>query len=341
MKAMVLTAAGELSCEDRQCPDPRFGECLVKITHSGVCGTDLKIFQGGIPVDYPRIMGHEMIGKVVESVGDDSINPGDRVIIDPVVFCGSCPLCLAGKENLCKQGHLLGRDCDGGFSEYMRVPSKAVFPLTASIDDNSAPLIQVMTTCVHAQRLAPVHKGETVIVIGLGVTGLLHVQLAKASGAERVIGITRSPKRRAVAEQLGADATFDPGDDVLSKVRELCVHDGGDLVIESSGSIDSLAMGIELARTGGRLLLCGIFTQKKMALPLYQLYYKELSIYNGRAAKREDYPASIDLVKRGLVKLDPLISHILPLEDLEQAIVMLGERDEQRMKVILDHSQMG
>lgn len=337
MQAMVLKSPSELMQEEVAYPSPGTGETLVRVTHSGVCGTDLKIYQGGIPVDYPRIMGHEMIGEVVE-VGDaQGVAVGSRVIIDPVVYCGQCHHCQIGQEHLCPTGFLLGRDRNGGFAEYMLAPPGAIFPLPDNISSETAPLIQVMTTCLHAQRPVDVVHGESVVVIGLGVTGQLHVQLAKARGAGPIIGITRSPERRALAEKMGADFTLVPGDSAIDQVLDITNGRGADLVIESVGAVSVLAEAIGMARTGGRLLLFGIYTATEAALPFYQLYFKELRIFNARAARREDYPACIDLVNRGAVQLDPLISHVLPLEELERAITMLEERDDQRMKVILNH----
>lgn len=337
MKAMVLRAPKTLVPEDVPRPSLADGKTLVRITHSGVCGTDLKIFSGGIPVEYPRIMGHEMIGEVVEGGDGGETGPGSRVIVDPVVFCGKCFHCQNGQENLCPSGFMLGRDLDGGFSEYFLAPTDALFPLPDSISGEAAPLIQVMTTCLHGQRLVDIRPGEAVVVLGLGVTGQLHVQLAKARGADPVIGITRSPARRGLAEKLGADVTLAPGDQAKEKVLELTGGRGADLVIESVGAVSVLADAVDLARIGGRLMLFGIYTAEEAKLPFYQLYFKELAVINARAAKREDYPACIDLVSSGTVQLDPMISHVLPLEKLEEAITMLAESDDQRMKVILAH----
>lgn len=337
MKAMLLASPAELIETDAAQPVAAPGKTLVRVTNSGVCGTDLKIYEGHIPVDYPRIMGHEMIGEVVEVGAARDVQIGSRVIIDPVVYCGHCHHCQIGQEHLCPAGFVLGRDLDGGFAEYLSAPSDAIFPLPESISNESAPLIQVMTTCLHAQRLVDIFPGEAVVVYGLGVTGQLHVQLAKARGAYPVIGITRSPERRKLAEKLGADFTFAPGDDTNAQVLELTHGRGADVVIESVGAVSVLADAINVARTGGRLLLFGIYTAKEAELPFYQMYFKELALINARAARREDYPTCIDLVGQGAVQLDPLVSHVLPLGDLEQAITMLRERDDKRMKVILNH----
>ena len=338
MKAMVLQNPEKLVQEEIEEPKLEMGSTLVKITHSGVCGTDLKIYQGGIPVDYPRIMGHEMIGEIAEVGGAQGVEVGSRVIIDPVIYCGHCYQCRRGQTQLCPTGAIFGRDRDGGFTEYMQVPSDAIFSLPDNISGSTAPLIQVMTTCLHAQRLSDIFPGDSVVVLGLGVGGLLHVQLAKARGAYPVIGITRSPERRAMAEQLGADFTFAPDDDVNKQVLELTGGVGADLVIESVGAVAVFEEAINLARIGGKLLLFGIYTSTELKLSLYQLYFKELAVINARAAKREDYPACIDLVSRGDVQLEPMVSHVLPFNELERAITMLGERDNKRMKVILDHT---
>ncbi len=333
MKAMLLSAPSQLSSGDINDAVAGDGETLVRVTHSGVCGTDLKIYNGGIPVDYPRVMGHEMIGEI--AAGADA---GTRVIVDPIVFCGQCEDCRTGQENLCTNGFLLGRDKDGGFSDFMAVPADAAVALPDNISNECAPLIQVMTTCVHAQERAPIASGEAVVVIGLGVSGQLHIQLAKARGAYPVIGITGSPVRREMAQQYGADYTLAASDSVGDEVRKLTAGRGADLVIECAGAASTLAQSIDIARPGGRILLFGIYTFEKAELPFYQLYYKELTVINSRAATRENFQTCIDLVSSGQIDLESMISHVLPLADLEKAITMLDERDDHRMKVILDHT---
>jgi len=337
MKAMVLTAPGELVQNEVARPVADSGEVLVRVTYSGICGTDYKIFNGSISVDYPRIMGHEMVGEIVEA-GDSSFNPGDRVIIDPELYCGSCFHCRIGQTHLCPKGILLGRDANGGFAEYLAAPVSQVFKLSDDLNIRTAPIIQVLTTCLHAQRQVEIFPGEYVVVLGLGVTGQLHVQLAKARGAT-VIGVTRSAEKRALAETLGADVTIPGGDGAAEKVREATEGRGADLVIETTGVVSQLSASIHMARSGGRVLMFGIITATEGALPFYDLYFKELSLINARVAKGEDYPGAIGLVQRGLVRLKPLVSDEIPLWELKAAVGMLGsESSGQRMKIIIDHS---
>ena len=335
MKAMVLTAPGTLVRDDVARPGATSGEVLVRVMHSGICGTDFKIFNGAIPVRYPRIMGHEMAGEVVDA-GSSTLRTGDRIIVDPQLYCRACFHCRIGQTHLCTNGKLVGRDIDGGFAEYVSAPPSHVFPLPQSVDTRTAPLIQVLTTCLHAQRQIDIFPGEFVVVLGLGVTGQLHVQLAKARGAT-VIGVTRSDDKRALAETLGADVTIPGGEGAIERVREATDGRGADVIIETTGVVPSLSAAIDMARSGGRLLLFGIITAKEGALPFYDLYFKELALINARVAKSEDYPAAIGLVERGQVRLEPLISNVVPLEDLRAAIGMLGSDSGQRMKIILDH----
>jgi L-iditol 2-dehydrogenase len=329
MKAMVLRAPSDLVLDEVARPQAGPGRVLVRITYSGVCGTDYKIYNGSIRVPYPLIPGHEMAGERIDT--------GERVIIDPETYDGTCFFCSKGLTNLCPNGTLIGRDVNGGFAEYLEVPVTQVHRLPDAIDDRTAPIIQVLTTCLHAQRQVEIFPGDTVAVIGLGVTGQLHVQLAKARGA-RVIGITRSAEKRALAEKLGADATIPGGDDAIQKVRELTEGRGADLTIETTGVMKQLSDSVHLTRFGGKILLFGIFTVKEGALPFYDLYFKEISLISARVAKPEDYTDCIALVERGQVKLEPLVSDVLPLAELKAAIGLLGSDSGQRMKIIMEHS---
>ena len=337
MKAMVLRGPRDLGLAEVERPALGHNQVLVRVTHSGVCGTDLHIYEGAIPVRHPLIMGHEMIGEVVDG-GDATLHAGDRVIVDPALYCGMCLNCRAGQTNLCPNGSLVGRDSDGGFADFLVAPRSHVYHLPDSIDNEVAPLIQPVTTCMHGHHQIKIFPGQSVAVIGLGVAGQVHAQLAKAWGAHPVIGITRSGYKRNLAQQLGADITVPSGGEAIRGVKEATGGLGADVVIECTGHPSALADAIEMARLGGTLLLFGIMSATQASLPFYQLYYKELNIVNTRAAKSEDYPASIDLVARGILKLKPLITHVVPLRDLEKAIGMLESDEDQRMKIILKNS---
>jgi 2-desacetyl-2-hydroxyethyl bacteriochlorophyllide A dehydrogenase len=309
---------------------------LVHVENSGVCGTDLKIYTGGIPVSYPLIMGHEMCGELIE--GEVSgLRPGDRVMIDPVGYCNVCPCCRGGHTNVCPHGLLTGRDVHGGFAEYVKVPRHFVFALPDAISSRQAPLIQVATTCLHAQRRVRMFPGQSVVIMGLGVSGQIHMQMAKERGAYPVIGVTRSTWKRKLAEKLGADITLSSGAEAEHAIEEITHGQGADVVIDTTGKPAAMASAVRMARRAGTVLLFGISTMNEANLPFYQFYFKELMLVNARAAKSEDFPATIDLVARGKLNLEDLITHVLPLPQLGEALTLLDSDSDERMKIILTH----
>jgi 2-desacetyl-2-hydroxyethyl bacteriochlorophyllide A dehydrogenase len=337
MKAVVLRKPYDLAVSEVARPEPARDEVLVRVTNSGICGTDLKIYTGAMPAAYPVIMGHEMTGEVLDGADDSRIRRGDRVLVDPVLFCGTCFDCRAGRTNLCPNGAVIGREVNGGFADFVVAPRTHVYPLPASIDSRTAPLIQVLTTVLHAQRRASMTSGQSVAVIGLGVSGQLHVQLAKARGAGPVIGVTRSAWKRSVADRLGADLTVTTGDAGIQAVREATQGHGADVVIESTGMVKCIGDAIAMVRPGGTVVLFGIYTASEGALPFYQLYYKEPTVISARAAMGDDFPESIDLVAAGRIALDPLVTQVLPVAELAQALGMLERDADGRMKIILEN----
>jgi 2-desacetyl-2-hydroxyethyl bacteriochlorophyllide A dehydrogenase len=338
MHTVVLEAPESLRLEER--PEPTAGgeDVVVRIRATGICGTDVSIFSGRVPVDYPLVLGHEMVGTLESTTPE--LASGTRVVVDPNVFCGTCYQCLKGQENVCARAELMGRDRDGALSDLLAVPAHNIYPIPEEIDDRVAPLLQVLTTCLHAQRQTQLFPQDSVVVLGLGVSGLLHLQLARARGAHPIIGITRSESKRSLAARLGADLVIDPSDPALKEqVAEATQGQGPDLVVECVGKIETLAHAIDLVRVGGQIIVFGTITEDAGELPFYQLYYKELSLANPRAAKPEDFPASIGLVSTGSVELDPLITHTFSLESAEEAIVTSSESSS--LKVILDHGSAG
>jgi L-iditol 2-dehydrogenase len=333
LQAVVLDAPRTLRLRERPEPEAGPGEVVIRIAGVGICGTDLGIFAGRVPVRHPLVLGHEMTGTVVST--GSPWPAGTRVVVDPQLYCGSCYQCVRGQTNVCARAELMGRERDGAFTELLSVPEHNVYELPPGLDERLAPLIQVVAVCVHAQRQTPIFPQESVLVFGLGVTGLLHVQLAKTRGAAPVVGVTRSPAKRALAERLGADVTLDAADPGLDDaVRAATGGRGPDVVIECVGKVETLARCIELVRVGGRLSLFGTVTAAEGALPFYQLYYKEIALANPRSAKPEDFPDSINLVASGALDLTPLVTHAFPLRAAEEALIVSARSDS--LKVFIE-----
>jgi threonine dehydrogenase-like Zn-dependent dehydrogenase len=209
--------------------------------------------------------------------------------------------------------------------------------LPAEIEDSLGPVIQVFATVIHSQRRIDIFPGQSVVVVGLGVTGQLHVQLAKARGAHPLIGITRSAAKRALAEELGADLTLAPDDSAAAAVRAATNGLGADVVIEAVGSPTSIGLAVDLARIGGTVLGFGIGTGHADQVRLYDLYFKELAWISSRATKAEDFAAGIDYARRGVVRLDPLVSRTVLFEETRAALREFAEAgDVMKLVVALD-----
>ena len=336
MKAMVLEQPNKLALRTMDDPHPKEGQVLIRTTHAGICGSDTKIYEGKMPANYPVVMGHEIVGEVVDGDTTAASKPGTRVLVDPVLFCGNCFYCLRNDTHLCPNGVLMGREINGGFADYCIAKSSQIYVLPDTLDSKTGAAVQVLTTVLHAQDIGKVGRGGTVVVLGLGVTGLMHVQLAKIRFAKTVIGISRNPYKRNVALALGADYAFAHGDKAEKAVLDITDGVGADIVIESVGHLALLGEAIVLARPGGKIVPFGVYPSEKVELPFYDFYFKELQISNVRAAKGRDFTECIELVSNGKLDLDSLITHTLPYTELNNAIRMLMEPSDERLKIILE-----
>ena len=336
MKAMVLEQPNQMALQTINNPHPENGQVLIRITYAGICGTDTKIYEGKIPANYPLVMGHELVGEIVESNTGDCPKSGTRVLVDPVLYCGTCYHCMRDETNLCPNGGIMGREVNGGFADYCVANGSHIYPLPDEIDGKTGAAIQVLTTVLHAQDKGGVGNGDNVVVSGLGVTGLMHIQLAKARGAKTVIGVSRNAHKREVALALGADLAVLHGIEAENTVLDATDGIGADIVIECVGHLSMLGEAVALARPGGKIIPFSIYPSGRAELPFYDFYFKELQIVNVRAAKGRDFPACIELVCNDKINLGALITHTLPYTELNEAIQMLMEPSDKRLKVILE-----
>lgn len=328
MKAVRVVSPSKIEIVD--IPEPT-GDVLLRCKTIGVCGTDVKVLGGAISIEYPRILGHEMIGEVVSAPAGSGVRPGDRVLVDPASKCGRCDLCRRGRGHLCLNGGLMGRDVDGVFAEMVSVPASQIIPVPDSVSNTAAGMLQVLGTCVHAQRSVAVFPGQTAAVVGLGVAGQLMVQLLRERGV-RVVGITRSQWKRDLASAHGAVAVAAPSD-AKALLADLTDGRGPDLVVEAAGTERTLGQAIELAAVGGEVLVFGTITGGSEGLPYYQLYFKELTLYNPRAALPADYATGVQLAAEGRLELEPIVTHQLTLDDAAEAFRLV--HDPSSLKVLM------
>jgi L-iditol 2-dehydrogenase len=330
-RGAALRAPASVEVERGRSVDPSPRDAVVRVVASGVCGTDVEIFRGSVPVAPGRVLGHEGAGLVEAAPEGSSLEAGAPVVIDPTIACGLCPVCLEGLANLCPRGGLLGRELDGVFADRVAVPAANLHRLPDAVRLEDAPLLQVLATVVHAQERVHVVPGRVAVVVGLGFTGQLHAQLLRGRGA-RVLGVGRSEGKRRLAGELACEWTAAPADAVAA-VAELDPRGGADLVVEAAGSLEALALGLELARPGGTILSFGSYPDER-PLAAYPLYKKELRIVGTRSSLPRDMEIAIDLAARGEVQPASLVSDRLDLDDAQEAITRSAEG---ALKVVMAH----
>ncbi len=280
MLAAVIERPGAVTV--RQVPVPQAGGlALVRVGVAGICGTDRKLAAGVFPVTAPRVLGHEMTGWVEVPGPGGAVPAGTPVVVNPAVFCGLCRECRRDLPHLCARGGLLGRDLDGCFAEYVAVPEALLHPLPAEVTADQAALVQVLSTCVHALSGVAVSPEASAVVVGLGVAGLLHVQLLRARGVRAIVGVTRAAWKRDLALGCGASSVVAP-DDAAAAVAEATAGRGADVAIEClPAPAATLAQAIRLAGPGAAVILFGAVLAGRRAAGL-----RGVSQRNSRSAAR-------------------------------------------------------
>jgi 2-desacetyl-2-hydroxyethyl bacteriochlorophyllide A dehydrogenase len=340
MKAAVVTAPEQMRVIDLPAPADDPARALVSVESVGICGTDVSIFHGKIPVEYPRVLGHEVIGRVRRAGRPGLIPEGTRVLANPSVACATCYVCRADHEQLCPNGTLIGRDSDGGFAEFIAIDETQLLTVPDRLSLAEASLLQVAGTCVHAQQSFRVFPGQTVAVIGLGVAGCIMLQLLRARGITQVLGVTRSAGKARLAEQFGAARVVVP-DDAAAACADVTGGRGADVVIEAVGTPATFSQAVRLAGLAATVVLFGTIgrlAQPAENIPFYDLYYKELVIRSPRAARYRDYQLAIELAAAGRLDLEPLWSQGFVLDAAADALA--ATQDPANLKITL-HPEPG
>lgn len=345
MRAAILYAPNELRLGDAPDPSASDGDLVLRVRASTICGTDIRIWRGRktAGVRYPSILGHEFAGEVVEPGGHAEFSVGDRLGLCPALPCGKCRLCQTGRENLCTEGQAIGYQIDGSFAEYIRIPARAVafgnvHKLPDGLDFSRAALVEPLACVLNGQNRVRVGVGDTVLILGAGPIGLLHVKLARLRGATRIIVSEPSASRRRAAEAAGADLTIDPSAEDLT-VR-LMRETGGlraDVVICAIGIPALAAQATALAAIGGRVSLFAGFSKNDMGqIDINAIHYNELEIHGAFGLSRADYANALSMIANGLIETASMITHSYPLEEADRAFVTAEAGDAIKVAVLND-----
>lgn len=321
MRAVVVTRPHEIAVTEVDVPTPAEGEVLIKVEYCGICGTDLHVAEGLYqPISYPVIVGHEFSGTVEAlGAGVDGLAIGDRVVVDPSLYCGHCEYCRAGKDNLCLNGGGLGTTGPGAAAEYVAVSAKLCFPIPDDLDSATAALVEPLACVVHGFELLPRTTGAHYLVYGAGTMGLLVTAVAASSGAGSVSVVDKDPRRLPVAEKLGATATALGTADLARADRKW------DVVIDCTGAIPAIEDAISRIRRGGVFLQFGVARpDATVEVNPFQLYKEEIKFLGSRAVLN-NFDAALALLASGAINTEALIAETINLDGFEAALGQIAK----------------
>jgi L-iditol 2-dehydrogenase len=327
MRAAICTAPGSIAVAAAPVPQPAPDEVVIRVAACGICGSDVHWFCGQVapPAVCP---GHEFAGEVVGcGAAVAGIAPGDRVAAEPMVVCGRCAYCRSARPQLCRSLRIIGVHRPGGFAEYVAVPAAAVFPLPPDLDSAVAALAEPTAVAVHGVRLGGVTRGARVLVLGAGSIGLLAALAARAAGGDVTI-TARHAHQAAAARRLGAAPVGEHALDPRARF---------DVVIETvGGQADTLVTALRMVLRAGTVVILGVFTLAP-ALPALALVSKEVrvvgSLMYDRAGPRPDFAVALELLDRERTAVAGLITHRIPLADVQTAFATAADKRTGAIKV--------
>jgi D-arabinitol dehydrogenase (NADP+) len=322
MRAAFFDAPHSVAMRDTPEPKPAPGEVLVRVAACGICGTDQHIYQGDFMSTYPLIGGHEIAGEVAAvGSGIDEFSPGDRVAIDPGLFCGHCFFCQRGQGNHCLNFGAIGVTRAGGFAEYVVAPRANIYPI-GDLPYERAAFIEPVSCVVHGLKRLQIPIGASALIYGAGPIGLLMMQLVLHAGAAEVAIVDKVPSKLELATQLGAHHALaaSDADDALHDVSPL----GFDVVIDCTGVPKVVEHMFTHVRNEGKVLFFGVNPQEAtIAVNPYDIYRREITIH-GSFALRYTFHEALAFIRNGALDIDSLVSDRFPIDGFPEALERAG-----------------
>jgi L-iditol 2-dehydrogenase len=337
LKAALFMGPGKIQLAQLEDLEPQAHEVKIRNMAVGVCGTDVHIFhgeKGSADVNPPVVLGHEYSGQVVAvGPGVTTVKVGDRVAVDPNIYCQICYYCRTGRKHLCENLTAVGVNRNGGFAEYSIVPEEQVYVLAETVDYEAGAMAKPLACCLHGIDLAQIRTGDTVCVIGGGAIGQLMVQLAKLAGAAKVFISEPVAQRREIALANGADYAIDPlAQDPAEVVRSVNAR-GADVVIECAGNVKAVEQAFAVAGKGAHIVLFSVPKPDTVfPLKLFDVFSKELQIA-GSFINPDTHQRAVNLLNAGKVNIQRIISHRYSLDQVEQAIGKQSAADSLKVLV--------
>ncbi|MEV7555379.1 zinc-dependent alcohol dehydrogenase family protein [Amycolatopsis sp. NPDC089917] len=328
MRAAIVDKPGEIRVGEVPDPKPGDRQVVVKVGACGICGTDLHIADGHFPpTPYPIVPGHEFAGEIVELGADvpGGWKVGDRVAVDPSLFCGYCKPCRSGRGNLCENWNATGDTVNGAFAEYVAVPSANCYRMPDTMTWEQGALVEPVSCAVHGVRRIGVEAGERFLVVGAGTMGLIMQQLLQRAGAQVTV-VDRNTARLSRAMDLGAVA-------VAGDVKDLD-DEKFEAAADCTGAAPAIEAAFDSLQRGGRLLVFGVAPEEaRVALSPFRIYNDEITVV-GSMAVMNSFGAALDLVANGAVDTGALLTDTLPLEQYPDALALMRSGAGLKVQVI-------
>jgi L-iditol 2-dehydrogenase len=340
MKALMLEEYMKLVYRDVPDPVRGDGEVLIKVKACSICGSDVHGMDGSTCRRRPPvIMGHEASGVIEEAGSSGRWKKGDRVTFDSTVYCGECWFCRRGDINLCDNRRVLGVSCedyrkDGAFAEYVVVPEHIIYRLPDAVEFEQAVLVEALSIAVHAVARANISLGDTVVVVGAGMIGLLVIQALRIAGAKAVVAVDLDDSRLEMARKLGASATVNSAvADPAAVVGEITEGRGADCAFEVVGIGPAVETAARVIRKGGKLIFVGNLAPT-VPFPLQSIVTREITIF-GCCSSRGEYPVCLDLIAGGKIDTGSITSAVAPLSEGASWFKRLYDKEKGLLKVVL------
>ncbi|MBI2014257.1 MAG: alcohol dehydrogenase catalytic domain-containing protein [Candidatus Rokubacteria bacterium] len=319
MRAAFYQGAKTFTTGEAPMPVPQADEALLRVRRVGICGTDLHIYQGHLDHRVPTggVIGHEAFGEVVAAPAAGGFGPGDRVVVEPLWFCGRCRACAMGASYLCYALKIRGVELPGGMQEYWAVPAARLLRVPDALADDQAAMIEPLAVATHDVRRARVKRGDRVLVFGGGPIGALIALVARHHGAEVAVAEV-NPFRLGLLETFGL-TTVGPDIDVQRFVADWTGGEGVDVAFEVTGNAAAARAVTDVVRVWGTVSIVAIHAEP-LPFNLYQLFAREVHVHGSRLYAREDWEEAIALAAAGAVPLAPLVSRRIPLEQLQRGM---------------------
>ena len=333
MKSIYLEEPGKVGIKECARPVRELNEAVITIKSLGICGSDIGAYRGANPlVSYPRVIGHEIAGEVLE-IGENSngIEVGDKVIVDPYVYCGECYPCEIGRTNCCENLEVLGVHIDGGMVEVLAHPAELLHKVPDNIPWEYIPAAETLTIALHAIHRTKLKKGEHVVINGAGPIGLLVALSAIEYGATPIM-IDVVDTRLETSRDLGVKHTINLlKEDPVQKISDITNGRMAEVVIEASGANSAIRSTLDYASFAGRIAFTG-WPKEDTELPTGLITKKELDIYGSRTSKGE-FQEALELIASGAIDLSSIISKVVTFDEIPEAINELSEHPEKYLKI--------